>query len=101
MYGDELCDFRIQMCWFVIISVLGGATRIRPLIGQGHPTGGTIRWLPPPSSIMLVSEVNTKLLQNVWWVLQRIYYCDIVNVKLLWSACMSITKDLLLCDNEY
>ena len=47
MYGDEFCDYQMHMCWFAIIDVLGGATRIRPATGQGHSTGGTSRWLPP------------------------------------------------------
>jgi hypothetical protein len=44
MYGDELCDYQMQMCWFVTINVLGGATRIWHLNGQGHPMRGTCRW---------------------------------------------------------
>jgi len=31
----------------VTVDVLGGATGIGPSTGQGHPTGGTYRWLPP------------------------------------------------------
>jgi len=42
-YGDE-CDFRMQMCWFVTIDVLSGATVIGPLTGQVHPTGGMGKW---------------------------------------------------------
>jgi len=48
MYGNESCDFKMQMSLFVTIDVLGGA------IGQGHPTGGTGRWFPPFSCIMLM-----------------------------------------------
>jgi hypothetical protein len=42
--------------------VSSGATGIEPLTERGHPTWGTSRWLPPPSSIMLISwnEFNTK-----------------------------------------
>jgi hypothetical protein len=29
----------------VAINVLGGVTGIGPLSGQGHPTGGTGRWI--------------------------------------------------------
>jgi hypothetical protein len=29
MYGDELCDYQMRMCWFVIIDVLSGATGIK------------------------------------------------------------------------
>jgi hypothetical protein len=39
MYGDELCDYQIQIYWFVIIDMLGGATGIGPLTRQGHPMG--------------------------------------------------------------
>jgi hypothetical protein len=42
-YGDESCDFRMQMCLLVTIDVLGGATGIGPSTGQGHPTRGTGR----------------------------------------------------------
>lgn len=52
MYGDESCDFKMQMCWFVTIDVLGGVTEIGPSTGQGHPTGGTSRWFPPFFCIM-------------------------------------------------
>jgi hypothetical protein len=48
MYGNESCDFKMQMSLFVTIDVLGGAT------GQGHPTGRTGRWFPPFSCIMLM-----------------------------------------------
>jgi hypothetical protein len=47
MYGDELCDYQMQICWFMIIDVLGGATGIEPVTIQWHPTRGTGRWLPP------------------------------------------------------
>jgi hypothetical protein len=56
MYGDELSDYGMQMCWFVTIDVLGGGTVIGPSTRQGHPMGGTGRWLPPPSSIMIISR---------------------------------------------
>jgi hypothetical protein len=36
MYGDELCDYGMQMCLFVTIDVLGGATRIGPSTRQGQ-----------------------------------------------------------------
>jgi len=36
------------------INVLGGATGIRPSSGQGHPTGGTGRWFPPFSCMVLM-----------------------------------------------
>jgi hypothetical protein len=31
------------MCEFMTIDVSGGAIRIGPATGQGHPTGGTCR----------------------------------------------------------
>jgi hypothetical protein len=43
MYGDELCDYQMQMCLFVTINVLSGATEIGPSTRQGHPTWGTSR----------------------------------------------------------
>jgi hypothetical protein len=67
-YGDESCDFRMQMCLLVTIDVLGGATGIRPSTEQGHPTEGTSRWLPPFSSVTWVSKVN---------LLWMIYCCAI------------------------
>ena len=56
--------------FIVIIDVLGGATRISPSPGQGHPTIGIGRWFPPP------------------------FYCNVS----FWSE--FITKDLLLCYME-
>jgi hypothetical protein len=47
MHDDELCDYWMQTCWLWSFDVLGGGIRIEPSIGQGHPTGGTGRWLPP------------------------------------------------------
>ena len=47
MHGEELCNYWIQMYWFVAINFLGGATGIGPSSGQGHPTGGIGRWFPP------------------------------------------------------
>jgi hypothetical protein len=52
-YGDE-CDFRMRMCWFVTIDMLGGATMIGPSIEQGHPIGGTGRWCPPFSRMIFM-----------------------------------------------
>jgi hypothetical protein len=37
MYGDESCDLKMQMCWFVTIDVLGGATGIEPSTGKDTP----------------------------------------------------------------
>jgi hypothetical protein len=54
MRSDELCDYWIQIYWFVAIDVLGGTFGIRPLSGQGHPAGGTGRWFPPFSCITLM-----------------------------------------------
>jgi hypothetical protein len=105
LYGDELCVTEMQMYWFVTINVLGGTTR------QGHPMEGAGRWLPPLSSITLVSEVN--LLWRIYccaiwnacssinyyewlYVLWRIYHCIILNVIVM-NVCMSIAKDQLLC----
>jgi hypothetical protein len=42
-----------------------------------YTAGGRGRWFPPPTSIMLVSEVN---------LLWRIYCCVILNVKLSWMV---------------
>jgi hypothetical protein len=72
MYGDELCNYRMQMSCLWSLICLGGATGIGPSTRQGHPTGGTSRWLPPPPSITLVSKVK---------LLQKIYYCIILNVN--------------------
>jgi len=70
-----------------------GSSRSEPSSGQEHPTGGTGRWFPPPSSVTLVSEVNllrriyccaiwnAKLSRMVVWVLRRIYRCIILNVN--------------------
>jgi hypothetical protein len=33
----------------------------------------------------------------VGWVIQRVYYCVILNAKLLWNVCLCITKDMLSC----
>jgi hypothetical protein len=33
----------------------------------------------------------------VRWVIWRVYYCIILNAKLLWNVCLCITKDLLSC----
>jgi len=52
-YGDE-CEFKMQMCWFVTIDVLSGATMIEPSIEQGHPTGGTGKWFPSFSHMMFM-----------------------------------------------
>jgi hypothetical protein len=38
-----MCDYWIQMYWFMAIDVLGGASGIRPLSGQGYLMGGTGR----------------------------------------------------------
>jgi len=38
----------------VAIDVLGGATGIKPSSGQGYPMGGTGRWFPPFSRMMLM-----------------------------------------------
>ena len=35
------------------------------------------------------------------WVLRRIYYYVIMNVKLLWIAWISITKDILSCYSDF
>ena len=65
-----------------------------------------------PSSIMLVpkwiyykdSTIVIQWMLNCYrmlvWILRMIYYSDIVYVKLLRNACMSITKDLLLWFSE-
>jgi hypothetical protein len=52
-YGDE-CDFRMRMCWFVTIDMLGGATMIGPSIEQGHLIGGISRWFPSFSRMMFM-----------------------------------------------
>ena len=70
-----------------------GSFGSEPSSGQEHHVGGISRWFPPPSSLMLVSEVNllqmiyccaicnAKLSQMVEWVLRRIYHCIILNVN--------------------
>jgi hypothetical protein len=57
MHKDELGDYWIRIYWFVAIDVLGGAAGIRPSSGQGQPVGGTGRWFPSPSLIMLIYEI--------------------------------------------
>jgi hypothetical protein len=52
-YGDE-CDLRMQIYWFVVIHVLGGAVRIRPSSRQGQPADGVGKWFPPFSRMMLM-----------------------------------------------
>ena len=42
MHGEELCNYWIWMYWFMTINVLGGLSRIGPLSGQEHLTGGTM-----------------------------------------------------------
>jgi hypothetical protein len=54
LYGDELCDYWMQMYWFMTIDVVGGTTGIRSVTEQGHPTGWAGRWFPPFSCIMLM-----------------------------------------------
>ena len=36
LYGDELCDYQMQICWFMVIDVFGGVTRIELVTEQGH-----------------------------------------------------------------
>jgi len=111
MYGDESCDFRIQIFWFMTIDVLGGAIGIGLLTGQGLPTGGTSRWFPPPSSVTWVSKVN--LLQKIYCLLYGMLNCHEWSYEyyegsilvLYWiltitNSCMSTTKDLLLHHTE-
>jgi hypothetical protein len=69
IYGDELCDYRMQMYVFVTIDVLGGVTEIGPSIRQRHPTGGTGMWFPPSSYVMLI---------------YKMFYCEWHNIVLVW-----------------
>jgi hypothetical protein len=57
------------MQWFVPIDVLGGAIGIEPSLGQGHPIGGTGKWLPPFSYIML-------MLWNYLFENDTLLHCD-------------------------
>jgi len=74
MHGEELCSYWIQMYWFMAINVLGGATGIGPSSGQGHPTGGTGRWFPPFSCMVLMfwnDLLMDDILLNPWWMMRR------------------------------
>jgi hypothetical protein len=89
MYGDESCDFRMQMCWFVTSDVLDDANGIEHSTGQRHPTGGTGRWFPPFSCITLMFWNN--LFED------DIYYCVVMNVKptiKYWLSCWQILNRL-------
>jgi len=44
--------------------------------------------------------MNVKLLQNGCTTTIKDFYCVIMNVILFWNVCTSITKDLLLCYKE-
>jgi len=57
LFDDELCDYRMQMYWFVTIDVLSGAVKTGFATEQGHPIGGAGRWLSPSSYVMLIYEM--------------------------------------------
>jgi len=95
----------MQIYWFVTIDVLGGATGTRSAIVQGHLTEGADRWLPPPSSITLVSEVNLWSIVVVYEMLnyhESLYeHYEGSIVVLYWTltimnSCVSIMKDVSL-----
>jgi hypothetical protein len=53
----------------VAIDILGGATRIEPLLGQGQPASGTGRWFPPFSRMMFMFWND--ILLNPCWMMKR------------------------------
>jgi len=52
-YGDE-CDLRMQMYLCVVVDVSGVIIGIGPSSRQGQPAGGTGKWFPPFSCMMLL-----------------------------------------------
>jgi hypothetical protein len=58
----------------MVINGLGGASGIRPSSGQGHPAGGTGRWYPPFSRMMLMlwnDLLMDNILLNPWWMMKQ------------------------------
>ena len=65
--------------WFVIIDILGGATRIGSSTKLGHPTRGTCKWFTSFSCIMLIfwnDLVMDDMLFSYRWMLNRLWNVD-------------------------
>ena len=63
------------MYWFVAIDVLGDASGIGPLLGQGHPTCEICKWFSPLFFFLYDVYVlkwftYDDILLNLWWMMK-------------------------------